>query len=333
MTHVRLILAAALLLASAAVVAAAEPSRKQLGTSFPASFPVIIDASLGTPVIGFGSDEGPVAHVPVIFLHGNNDTPFPTACNPFGHIHDFAQFFLDRGYRPSELWGLGYEGDLCDLLSDPTLRSGPAHTATANVADLRAFVAAVLDFTGARQVDIVAHSLGVAVAREWMRQDAAFSLVRRLVAVDGPNHGIIDCSPSPLNFFQLAVFGGFTPDSAVCVEFGAADTPFLLTLNGVGETPGPTEYLVIRNVAAPGSGDFVYISAQDGVFPPVPAIDRNGNPHDFSQSALLKGAASLDLIDQGQFDPILQTAHLGILNSPSTWRAAWQFLRPRGTGK
>lgn len=333
MTHVRLIAAAALLLASASLVAAAQPSRKELGTAFPAGFPVIIDASLGAPVIGFGSNQGPVAHAPVIFLHGNNDTPFPTACNPFGHIHDFAQFFLDHGYRPSELWGLGYEGDLCDLLKAPTLRSGQAHTAAANVADVRAFVAAVLDFTGARQVDIVAHSLGVAVAREWMRQDNAFSLVRKLVAVDGPNHGIINCSPSPLNFFQLDVFGGFTPDSAVCVEFGAAETPFLLALNGAGETPGPTEYLVIRNVEAPASGDFVYISAQDGVFPPVPAIDRNGNPHDFSDSALLQGAASIDLIDQGQFDPILHTAHLGVLNSPVTWCAALKFLRPRGMGE
>jgi len=39
------------------------------------------------------------------FLHGNNDTPFPTACNPFGSIHNLAQYFLDAGYSPRELWG------------------------------------------------------------------------------------------------------------------------------------------------------------------------------------------------------------------------------------
>ena len=54
-----------------------------VGTSLPADFPVIVDASLGIPVIGFGAG-GPVERTPVIFLHGNNDTPFPTACNPFG---------------------------------------------------------------------------------------------------------------------------------------------------------------------------------------------------------------------------------------------------------
>jgi len=41
------------------------------------------------PVIGFGGSQGRVERVPVIFLHGNNDTPFPTACNPFGYIHNW----------------------------------------------------------------------------------------------------------------------------------------------------------------------------------------------------------------------------------------------------
>ena len=104
------------------------------------------------------------------------------------------------------------------------------------------------------------------------------------------------------------------------------------TLNGAGETPGPTRYLVIRNIfrASPQSGDFVFLSAQDGPFlPPVPAKDRDGNPHDFSDSALLAGAPSIDLVGQGQFDPILQAAHLGIVNSPQVWDAVAQFLRPQ----
>src|SRR5229473_429972 len=110
----------------------------QVGTSFPAGFPVIIDASLGVPVIGFGA-AGRVQRTPVVFLHGNNDTPFPTACNLFGYIHAMAQFFADNGYAASELWGLGYQGDQCDLLQDQTLRSGIAHSTAAAVPLLRAF--------------------------------------------------------------------------------------------------------------------------------------------------------------------------------------------------
>ena len=80
--------------------------------------------------------------------------------------------------------------------------------------------------TGARQVDIVAHSLGVTVAREWMFQDNAYNMVRSLVAIEGPNHGIIDCSPDPLNFFELPADGGFIPTSAICDEYGKEDTRF-----------------------------------------------------------------------------------------------------------
>jgi hypothetical protein len=92
-------LVAALTLAPAASAGA--------GTSFPAGFAVPTDASLGAPVLGFGA-AGPASRTPVILLHGNNDTPYPTACNPFyGRIQNMADYFLARGYAPGELWGLG----------------------------------------------------------------------------------------------------------------------------------------------------------------------------------------------------------------------------------
>ena len=308
-------------LLSSLFVAAGARASGTVGTSFPAGFPVITDASLGTPVLGFGA-AGPLQHTPVIFLHGNNDTPFPTLCNPYGDIHSLAQYLADHGYSPSELWGLGYQGDQCDLLSSPTNRSGVAHSTLANVPDLRAFVRAVLDFTGARQVDIVGHSLGVTLAREWMREDHAYRLVRRLVAIDGPNHGIVDCSPSAGNYWQAPALGGFTPASAICQEYGSPETPFLARLNRGSETPGPTRYLVIRNADT----SFVYFSLQDGLFAPVPAEDYTGAPHDFSQSATLQGSEQVDLTGQGAYDPFLGTAHLGILNSPATWQLTLDFL-------
>ena len=298
-----------------------------VGTTFPADFPVIEDASLARPVIGFGA-AGPVTRTPVIFLHGNNDTPFATACNPYGRMQAFAQFLADNGYATSELWGLGYQGDQCDLASDPTRRSRIAHTNQANVPDLRRFVHAVLAFTGASQVDIVGHSLGVTLAREWMRQDDAHDQVRRFVAIDGPNHGIINCSPNPANFWQLPSLGGFTPGSEVCQELGSPNTPFLKLLNGRhgrDEDNGRTRVLVIRNADT----SFVYFPLQDGVLAPVPAVDSFGQPNDFSKSAQLKGARQIDLVGQGIHDPILGSTHLGILNSPQTRQAALSFLMER----
>ena len=292
-----------------------------IGKTFPADFPVIEDASLGVPVIGFGSSVGDVRRTPVIFLHGNNDTPYPIpVCNePYGKVQAMAQHFLDGGYAPKELWALGYQGDQCDLLTDETRRAKEPHSTVANLPDLRAFVHAVLDYTGAKQVDIVGHSLGTTLAREWMRADNAYAMVRRLVGVDGPNHGIINCSPSPQNWYVTI---GFTPDSPVCLEYGAADTPLLARLNTGDETPGPTEYLVLMNADT----SFVYIAEQDGVMAPVPAEDRHGNPHDFSQSARLAGAKVIEFTEQGQYDQALLASHTGIINSPDVWAAAFAFL-------
>lgn len=301
-------------------------AQNTVGSSFPADFPVIEDTSLAKPVIGFGA-AGQVRRVPVIFLHGNNDTPFPTACNPFGRVQAFAQYLADRGYATSELWALGYQGDQCNLGVDQTNRSRIAHTVAANVPDLSRFVAAVLAYTGAHEVDIVAHSLGVPLAREWMRQEDAYRKVRRLVAIDGPNHGIINCSPNPLNYFQAPAAGGFTPSSEICKELGSPDTPFLKRLNRGDDTPSPTRVLVIRNA----DKSFVYFPIQDGAIAPVPAEDSFGRATDFSHSASLQGAGELNLTGQGAFDPVLGTSHLGILNSPQTWAATFDFLagRPR----
>jgi pimeloyl-ACP methyl ester carboxylesterase len=315
------------LAALAAALAFAAPAGAAVGTSFPADFPVIADASLGTPVLGFGA-AGPVERTPVILLHGNNDTPYPTACNPaYGDVQALADHLLANGWAASELWALGYQGDQCDLLADQTKRSGEAHSTAANVADLRRFVAAVQRYTGAKRVDIVGHSLGATLAREWMRQDHSYVRVRRLVSIDGPNHGIVNCSPNPLNYWQLPAFGGFTPASAVCQEYGASDTPFLRALNR-HEAHAPTRYLALRNADT----SFVYFSAQDGLITPVPAENLRGEPEDFSRSAELRGkrAVNVDMVGQGRFDPVLGTAHLGILNSPETWALVAEFLEEGG---
>ncbi len=291
-----------------------------VGATFPSDFPTPIDASLGVKVLGFGA-KGSVVHTPVIFLHGNNDTSHPMECNElFGNIRNMAQYFHAQGYSLGELWGLSYQGAQCDLRLSHEPRAAEPHTAKANVPDLRAFVAAVLAYSGAQQVDLVGHSLGVTLSREWMRQDNAYSKVRSLVGVDGPEHGIINCSPSPLNYWGPTY--QFTPNRPVCLEFGSDRTPLLSALNATDETPGTTRYMTIRN----SDTSFVFFDKLDGSFPPVPAQDREGKPHDFSMSAQLQGATNVNVTGQGQYDNILLTAHLGIINSPQTWKLAFDFL-------
>jgi pimeloyl-ACP methyl ester carboxylesterase len=306
------------------VLAAAGAARAAgtIGTTFPPGFGTFDDASLGIPVIGFGG-AGSATRTPVIFLHGNGGTPYDTGCGMWpARIQAMAQYFADAGYSPSELWALGYQGTQCDLIDHPANNSSLEHTNTANVSDLRRFVSAVLTSTGAKKVDIVAHGMGVTLTREWVRQDGAQKLVRRFVAIEGPNGGMITCSPSPSNYWQLAFVGGFTPNSPVCQELGSPRTLFLEVLNKTSRRIDPRKTLVIRN----GDASFLFLPVQDGGFSPVPALDSFGNPTDFSTSPRIGRAAELVLTGQGVWDLSQNTAHIGIANSPDTWQAAFSFL-------
>ena len=303
-----------------------------LGTTLPSDFPVIINPYLGVPVLGFGASGKTHRALRSGSSHlfaWEQRHAFRDRLQSVRLYPQSCPIFSQQRIRSEPVMGSGIPGR--PMRPHKPVRPTNQESLTARLRQFHCcaqFVHAVMKSTGARQVDIVAHSLGVTVAREWMFQDNAYNMVRSLVAIEGPNHGIIDCSPDPLNFFQLPADGGFIPTSAVCDEYGKEDTQLLTTLNAAGEAPGPTRYLVLRNIfrASPESGDFVYLSAPDGFFPAVPAEDSTGAPHDFSDSALLAGAPHMDFVGQGQFDVIIGTSHLGILNSPDAWSATFQFL-------
>lgn len=310
-----------------------------IGTSLPDGFRVIVDASLLKPVIGFGAAGGAI-RTPVIFLHGNNDAPFnyPASCARGADIQGMAQYFADHGYAPGELWALGYQGDQCDIMGtrstvdfgtgiDPTLRSSDAHTNAANVPDLRQFVQAVLAYTGAKKVDIVAHGMGVTLAREWVRQDNAERRVRRFVAIEGPNGGMITCSADPANPWQSKLAGDY-PGSPLCDELGSPKTMFLKRLNRTPKQIAADRTLVIRNLDA--SCLFMLPDGLGcGTFGTLPTLDSFGQPADFSTSARIPRAQDLGLRNQSQWDYSGFTSHVGIANSPTTRSAAFTFLTRR----
>jgi pimeloyl-ACP methyl ester carboxylesterase len=285
---------------------------------------VIADASLGTPLIGFGAD-GSAYRTPVVFVHGNDATPYPTGCAKAPtNMQAMAQYFADHGYATSELWAVGYQGTQCDLIDAPANSAGAAHTHAANAPDLIAFVRAVLSSTGARQVDIVAHGMGVTLAREAARLANMQKSVRRFVAIDGPNQGTLMCSASPQNYWQLGFSGGYTPASPLCQEIGSPQSPFLQTLNSKNSGQISADgTLVIRNVDT----SFPYLPWNDGpLVAGVPAIDSFGVPTDFSGSPRIRGAREIILSGQQAYDLVMGSAHYGIANSPVTWQAAFSFL-------
>ena len=158
----------------------------------PAEFERPLDAEktrgLGqrTLVGGWGGSGGGVTRTPVIFLHGTTGAAWT-----FG----VARLLFRRwGYTPDDLWALTYGWGGARHVDANGVETTD-DSVDANLDDLDAFVHEVLRYVRRRnpsvtQVDLVGHSMGGVLARKWLRQGDNAKLVRRLVTLDSPNHGI-----------------------------------------------------------------------------------------------------------------------------------------------
>jgi len=187
-------------------------------TSFPADFRSPVDATTALPTPGIGGGVGALYHDPIIFVHGNNESarfwlgqshaiprllsrltgPEPIPGGGDVQPQNILARFIAEGYTPAELWALSYLGQ--DGLNNGRdfFGSSFGHSHAANTADVGAFIEAVLEYTGAEKVDIVAHSLGVTLVRNWIRQRLAegvdvLSKLDDVVLIAGANHGVHFC--------------------------------------------------------------------------------------------------------------------------------------------
>lgn len=262
--------ATAVLLAGLTPTATAEPAhaqpQKAARVGFAQGFPALVDREWGFALGGFGgiAKAAPRKHTPVIFVHGNT----VDAADWYVVRDDFR----NAGWTDQEMWALSYNG-LGANSGTATQRMQPEamaeHAAmgwdgnvrvtnnTVNVADLYDFVRAVQTYTGSPRFSIVAHSLGVTVARKMlkdhpdMRPDLA-----AFVGIAGGNHGTSLCPP------------GSEGNVVSCDEI-AANTPWLASLNGPeggDETYGATKWLTISDgsgVADPGFAGPTYATSPE----------------------------------------------------------------------
>ena len=147
-----------------------------------------------------------------------------------------------------ELWALSYNGkSIKDLPAALQCRTDNSH----NIPDLTAFVNAVLTYTGAPKVDLIAHSLGVTLVRAMLKARPEFShAVGKFVAIAGPNHGTTVCRRS-----WLVWFIGWQ-DFIACNEI-APDSDWLRDLNhslGEWEIPEAIESVALYD----GTGTDVF---------------------------------------------------------------------------
>ncbi|GAC1327149.1 MAG: hypothetical protein NVSMB17_00840 [Candidatus Dormibacteria bacterium] len=241
-------------------------------------FPALYDCEWGFQLGGWGgiARGGPRKHTPVIFVHGNQ----VDAENWFAVADQFRQL---AGYTNQEMYALSYNGLECASCGAPT-RSAPSPASLAywqanpgslsssghgtaddvNVPDLYAFILTVLAYTGAPQVNLVGHSLGVTLIRKTLFvHPELYPKVRAAVVIAGANHGTSTCRGSEQTLF-------------LCDEV-APGSAWLQELNSKGESPGPTRWMSVYNGADSADPFFVYAP---GVF------DDRQSPH-------LKGATNV----------------------------------------
>jgi pimeloyl-ACP methyl ester carboxylesterase len=127
---------------------------------------------------------------PVIFIHGNSDS----AAGWEKSIEGFAA----QGYKPSEMYAMTWGPQ------DPLLASQQHHSRHYEE-EVRAFIQAVQEYTGASKVDVIGHSMGVTLARKAIQGGPGYdpyggdhfdlgapltSRVDTFVGIAGANHGL-----------------------------------------------------------------------------------------------------------------------------------------------
>ena len=125
----------------------------------------------------------PALQRPVVFVHG-----FNSGAGRWDNITEW----LTSGEEPvNKSGGIVKAGEFENLDPDANLFSldfsRPFNSVETNTAELKAAVEAILEKTGAEEVDLVVHSLGGLDSRDYLRDDD--EKVNKLVMLGTPNHG------------------------------------------------------------------------------------------------------------------------------------------------
>lgn len=154
---------------------------------------------------GKPSANSPVNQQPVIFIHGNSDKAVGSIGTTQSGWTGSINHFTSQGYTEAELYAITW-GDANPLLSANQTHSKPVLTR------LRAFVEAVIAYTGAQKVDIVTHSMGVTLMRKVIEGGTTYdpnnggyynlgpslsASVDGFVGIAGANKGLTNCYPYP----------------------------------------------------------------------------------------------------------------------------------------
>ena len=137
---------------------------------------------------GFGGGACKARRTPVVFFHGNHNRAQDWDDAPSTGGPSVYQTLRADGYQDCELFGINW-------LSPDARVAQLLNTHDAAKAELAAgFIADVLAYTKAAQVDVVGHSMGVTVALHALSRAGLWSKVRRFISISGAMRGLDSCS-------------------------------------------------------------------------------------------------------------------------------------------
>ena len=204
---------------------------------------------LGGSYGGRNQEQDPVTRPPVIFVHGNSDRALGTGSAFHTGWTASIAFFLKKGYRPSELYATTWGP------ADPNQMANQSHR-KAYLTGLRAFILAVKDYTGAAKVSVVAHSMGVTLARKAILGGPAADpldggdydlgapltpIIDTFVGIAGANLGLLPCIPAADAAPACSRVNGFFPGTG---PGGQGPSALLAGLNAVAHYEGAKVYAI-----------------------------------------------------------------------------------------
>lgn len=216
---------------------------------------------------GKANSSTPVNREPIIFIHGNSDKAVGYLGTTQSGWTGSLNHFHGQGYAESELYAVTW-GDANPLQSANQTHSKPVLTR------LRAYVEAVIDYTGATKVDIVTHSMGVTLMRKVIEggntvdpsNGGTYNLgpslsnsVDCFVGIAGANQGLTNCYPYPSYLTatcddETGLYPGYVWWGSV---YGVSD--ILNDMNSSSGYEGDYRYSIwSRNDAIVGYGCIVY---------------------------------------------------------------------------
>jgi len=229
---------------------------------------------------------------PVVLVHGTWE-------NRYVNFARISPELKRSGYC---VFALDY-GDSDDVVGQhPRVKGNGDIRASAK--ELAAFVSAVLASTGATQVDIVGHSLGGVVPRQYLKFEGGAGKIRTLITFGATHHGTTLSGIATLAS-TLGLLGASGPLLGVAAQQQAQGSEFLAALNAGGDTVPGVNYLVIATkydeVTTPWQS--TYLTAGPGATVRNVAL-QDGCPLDLSDHlSMTYSPRGIGLVKQG-LDPL-----------------------------